>query len=158
MLRPGLGRAHSQLVLNSALTSAPGRPLLPGGPGFPQSPWKREGQLELHRPLLVSSGLMLTPHPRSPAPCPASSQQHPRCPQAGGRQGLTQSAGTVVSGGSDAGMASQPRLSGTGTPARSMTPISAWGQALRRAENTCLAEVTRPSPLVLGGQGVLFFP
>lgn len=35
---------------------------------------------------------------------------------------------------------------------------SAWGQASRRAEKTCLAEVSRPLPLVLGGQDVLFSP
>lgn len=62
----------------------------------------------------------------------------------------------VASGGSGAGMASQPRIS---LYVQSVwDAASAWGQALRRAKKTCLAEVTRPIPLVLGGQEVLVSP
>ena len=44
---PGLSKGSTRRA--RALTSAPGRPLLPGGPGFPQSPWRREGCLGLTR-------------------------------------------------------------------------------------------------------------
>lgn len=77
-LRPGLSRTQGlskgSMHRPRALTSAPGRPLLPGGPGFPQSPWRREGRLSLTRPPFGSHNPKLTPHQRSPATCPGFGQ------------------------------------------------------------------------------------
>ena len=63
---PGLSKGSTRRP--QALTSAPGRPLLPGGPGFPQSPWRRDGSWgspDRHLALPPQR----TPHQRGPATC-----------------------------------------------------------------------------------------